>query len=75
MKYKAGDKVRVVNNTNNPEIKEMNDMIGEVCEIQSENFGGYKVFNLEKDTIWNFREEDLAPAKKLGHEVEIVKES
>lgn len=63
-KFKAGDKVIVLNNKDYPYIKDINKMVGKICEIRSvisrlslDNV--YCVYTLDKKDCWYFNEDQL----------------
>ena len=59
--YKAGEKVLVLSN-HQKDIAEMQDMVWNVCEIESDNGTLYAVWNNKKDNFYYFPYHCLSPA-------------
>ena len=59
--YKAWDKVLVLSN-HQKNVAEMQDMVWNVCEIESNNGTLYAVWNNKKDNFYYFPSHCLAPA-------------
>lgn len=63
MKYKVGDKVRVLGTDDNV-IKAKVNMIGKICEVFHCGNGIYDVWQPDKKDYWSFYEHQLEPAEK-----------
>jgi len=67
-KFKAGDKVIVLDNHSKNIIKCINDMIGKICEIKGEGSDMYQVWQPNKKDWWFFYEYELdfASTENIG---------
>lgn len=71
MKYKAGDKVRVVSSTYYDDMEVM-EMIGKVCEVmEADNGIRVKVWTQDKSNWFSFDESDLEPVEKTLYTLEV----
>lgn len=78
MKYKIGDKVRVVSLPEGCEYNSsMQETIGKICEIKNiynDLICHYEIYQSDRKEYWWFREENLEPVRKPNKLLKRIKE-